>query len=211
MKLLIAIPALDYVHIDFVDCLQKLIVRLKNDGVDFEVKINSGTLVYIARDKLVCHAINNGFTHVLWLDADMVFPDSLLDDLMFSGKDFVTGICHSRRKPYVSCMFKNIHNIERFEEYPNDTFQIAGCGFACVLMTVEILRTVMINNNGKCFLPTAKLSEDLAFCQRVNGQGFEIWCEPTARVGHIGPVTIWPEDGERYRGEILGLDGKKLE
>jgi hypothetical protein len=41
MKLLIAIPSLDYIHVDFVNCLQKLIIRLKDDGVNFEVKIIS--------------------------------------------------------------------------------------------------------------------------------------------------------------------------
>ena len=89
-----------------MDCLIKLVARLKDDGADFEVKILSGTLVYAARDKLAHHAIDNRFTHVLWLDADMIFNDDLLEDLMFSGKNFVTAICHARRKPYVPCFFK---------------------------------------------------------------------------------------------------------
>lgn len=203
MRLLIAIPALDYVHIEFVDCLQKLIIRLKNDGVDFEVKIISGTLVYTARDKLACHAINNGFTHVLWLDADMIFTDALLDDLMFSGKDFVTGICHSRRKPYVSCLFKDIVNVVRFEEYPKDTFQIAGCGFACVLITTEILKDVQMTY-GTCFLPQKTLGEDLAFCDRARSLNYKIYAEPSVRLGHIGHVTIYPEDHERYMQSIEG-------
>jgi hypothetical protein len=211
-KLLIAIPCYDSCRPEFVASLTTLEKRLNNDGIPFDVGIISGTLVYMARDALARHAVNNDYTHVLWLDCDMVFGDSILEDLMMCGKDMVCGRFISRHNPYLPTIFSSLTpEVKRITEIPEETFRIYACGFACVLMTVEILRTVMINNNGKCFLPTAKLSEDLAFCQRVNGQGFEIWREPTARVGHIGPVTIWPEDGERYRGEILGLDGKKLE
>jgi hypothetical protein len=75
---------------------------------------------------------------------------------------------------------------------------------------VQALGDVMNNNHGTCFLPTNRASEDLAFCQRATGLGYEIWCEPTARVGHIGAVAIWPEDGKRFRGDIQGLEGKTL-
>ena len=37
-----------------------------------------------------------------------------------------------------------------------------------------------------------KFGEDLAFCWRANNTGAEIWCEPTARCGHIAHVPIWP-------------------
>lgn len=201
MKLLIAIPSLDYIHVDFVNCLQKLIIRLKDDGINFDVKIISGTLVYTARDKLANHAIENGFTHVLWLDADMIFNDSLLDDLMFSGKPFVTGICHSRRKPFVSCVFRSLETLERFEVYPHDTFEIAGCGFACVLISTDILRDVRTSYQ-TCFLPTKNLGEDLAFCQRASSLGYKIYAEPSVRMGHIGHITIYPEDHERYMQSV---------
>ena len=202
MKLLIAVPAHDYIHVDFVKCLMKLTEKLKKDGVDFEYMINSGTLVYIARDKLARHAINNNFTHVLWLDADMVFEDTILDDLMFSGKDFVTGIAHARRKPYLSCIFKSLITCEHITEYPSEPFRIAGCGFACVLIKTEILKDVMMSFK-TCFLPQMSLGEDLAFCDRAHYCGYEIWAEPTVRLGHIGHVAIYPEDHERYMDTIV--------
>lgn len=211
-KLLIAIPCYDTMRPEFVISLTDLMERLHRDGIPFEVKIIAGTLVYAARDALAKHAVNNEFSHVLWLDCDMVFGDSILDDLMMCGKDMVCGRFISRHNPYLPTIFASLTpEVKRITEIPDDTFRIYACGFACVLMRVEILKDVMVNNNGKCFLPTARLSEDLAFCHRANGQGYEIWCEPTARVGHVGPVTIWPEDGERFRGEIQELEGKKLE
>lgn len=202
MKLLIAIPALDYINVQFMECLVNLITRLKDDGVDFEVKILSGTLVYAARDKLAHHAMDNHFTHVLWLDADMIFTDDLLEDLMFCGKDFVTGVCHARRKPYMPCFFKCLNPVDRFDEYPtNDIFEVAGCGMACVLMKASILYEVMLRF-GTCFCPTPELGEDLAFCDRARQMGHKIYADPSVVIGHIGHVTIYPEDHREYMAKI---------
>ena len=101
MKLLIGVPCVDYMHVEFVKSLAGLIQNLDSYDVDYTLFLNPGSLIHIARDKIASKAINEGFTHVLWLDSDMVFGPELLDDLMFSGKSFVTGICASRRRPYV--------------------------------------------------------------------------------------------------------------
>lgn len=205
MKLLVAVPSLDFMHVDFVRCLTNLIERLHEDGIAFETKLLSGTLVYVARNRLVDHAINNNFTHVLWLDADMVFKPDILDDLMFSGHDFVCGRFNARRKPYIACQFKKLVPIEVVEDYPAETFQIAGTGFGCVLTSVDILKKVA-QLEGSCFLPTSGLGEDLAFCARCHDNGIKMYCEPTAVVGHIGHITIYPEDHARYIATISNYE-----
>lgn len=203
MKLLIGIPSTDFLHVEFMKSLTNLILRLKDDKIDFKVHFESGTLVYVARDNIARKAINENYTHVLWLDSDMVFTDDLLDTLMFCGKPFVCGIFHSRRKGYHSALFKNINlnDLERFEDYPSEPFRVAGCGFAGVLIETHILRDVMYRD-GTCFLPLMQYGEDLAFCKRCVEMGFEIWAEPTAVMGHVGHITIYPEDHEKWKAEV---------
>ncbi len=200
-KLLVAIPTLDFVHSAFVESLVKLQKRLSLECVDYEVCIISGTLVYVARDKLACEAINSDYTHVLWLDSDMVFQPDIYTDLLDTGKDFVTGIYHARRPGHQSCIFKrcdDLDHLERFQEYPRETFEIGGCGFGCVLIKTEILKAVQYNYK-TCFLPKAQFGEDIAFCNRARAMGFKIWCEPTVQCGHIGHITVYPEDQEKWR------------
>ena len=203
MKLLIGIPSLDYMHTEFVKSLSALIIRLKNDKVDFDVHIESGTLVYKARDAIASKAVNEGYTHVLWFDADMVFTDDIFDTLNFHGKDFICGIFHARRPGYHSCLFKSLDlkHLERFEEYPTDVFEIAGCGFACVLVSVEVLKAVF-HRYGSCFLPLKYYGEDLAFCMRAHQVGYKIYADPTARVGHVGHITIYQEDHEKWKAGL---------
>lgn len=207
MRLLIGIPSYDYMHAEFVKCLTALVDRVAKMGIYYETFICNGTLVYIARDKIARKAINEQFTHVLWLDADMIFKPSLLDDLLDCGKDFVTGIAHSRRKPFASCLFKTLNDdgtFERYEgDYPLEPFQVAGCGFACVLIKTEVLRDVQFANM-TCFLPFPEWGEDLSFCRRAKALGHQIWAEPTVQLGHIGHEVVWPEDHQKYLESLKG-------
>ena len=203
MKLLIAIPTLDYIHVEFMRRLLNLQKMLNERGVDYEIKIQSGTLVYLAREELTSYAIGEGFSHVLWLDSDMVFEEDIIDDLYDTGKDFVCGIFHARRPGHQSCIFKNLTPPDRYhwDEYPTDTFKIKGCGMAATMVSTEIMKAVR-TQFGSCFNPDFRLGEDLAFCKRVDMMGLEMWCEPTVRVGHIGHLTIYPEDEGRYMNNL---------
>ena len=200
MKLLIAVPTLENVPVDFMESLMNLACHLKDEDVNFKLKIESGTLVYFARENLARYAIANRFSHVLWLDSDMVFNEQIVEDLQFCGEDIVTGIAHSRRPPFSSCLFTQIYpGVEKWKgEYPRRAFKVAACGMACCLMKTEVLETVY-NKCGNCFQPMTDpmvYGEDVAFCYKAGKCGFDIWAEPTVRVGHIGRRTIWPEDAE---------------
>ena len=193
MRLLIAVPTTDYLHVDFVKSLVGLADELERRKIEHKVELQSGTLVYIARNKLASKAVNEGYTHVLWLDSDMVFSEKIVDDLLFCGKEMVCGAFVSRRPPYGACVYHSIQKnmIEKVHDFGTKPFRVDGCGFACVLMTVELLQAVMLKFN-TAFQPTDYYGEDLAFCWRVGQIGREIWCEPTARVGHIAHVPVWP-------------------
>ena len=191
-RLLIAIPTTDYVPADFVKSLAKLQQELGRRGVAYDVEVQSGTLVYIARNRLANKAINENYTHVLWIDSDMVFGEKVLEDLMDVGKEMVCGAFVSRRPPYGPCIYSSIEEnaIEKVKEFGTRPFRVDGCGFALVLTSVDLLQA-MTQKFGTCFQPTPYYGEDLAFCWRVKQLGREIWCEPTVRPGHIAHVPVY--------------------
>lgn len=194
-RLLIAVPTTDYMHAEFVRSLMKLTEHLQREGIRHETEIVAGTLVYLARDKLACKVINEGFTHILFIDSDMVFDESIVETLRFSGKEFICGAFQSRRPPYGPCIYSRLKPLEKIREYGLQPFRIDGCGMACTMISAEILKEVQ-SRHGTCFSPEiydgVKYGEDLAFCWRVKEIGKEMWCDPTARVGHIAHVPIWP-------------------
>ena len=191
MKLMIAIPTTDYMHASFVQSLIRLTGWLMEKPVDHTVELVAGTLVYLARDKLARKAVNDGFTHVLWLDSDMVFSENIMEDLTFINQDFVCGAFQSRRPPYNSCIFKTLKPLERVKDYGLEPFRVEGCGMACTLVSTEVMKAVLMQF-GSCFVPMEDFGEDLAFCVRARKLNYQIWCDPTVRVGHIAHVPIWP-------------------
>lgn len=195
MRLMIAVPTTDYVHADFLKSLVGLTAELNRKHIAHDVEIAAGTLVYIARNRLACRAINEGYTHVLWLDSDMVFGNKVVEDLLFCEKEMVCGAFVSRRPPYGPCVYTSIEkgNIEKVKDFGTEPFRVDGCGFACVLTEVELLKAVQMKY-GDSFTPTEYYGEDLAFCRRVKDIGREIWCEPTVRPGHIAHVPVYAGD-----------------
>ena len=191
-RLLIAVPTTDYIPADFVKSLAKLQQELGRRGIAYDVEIQSGTLVYIARNRLANKAVNERYTHVLWIDSDMVFGETVYEDLMDVGKEMVCGAFVSRRPPYGPCIYTSIKEnaIEKVKDFGIRPFRVDGCGFALVLTSVELLQAVN-QKFGTCFQPTPYYGEDLAFCWRVKQLGREIWCEPTVRPGHIAHVPVY--------------------
>ena len=191
-RLLVAVPTTDYIHADFVKSLAKLQQHLGKQQWAYDVEILSGTLVYFARNKLANKAINERYTHVLWLDSDMTFNETVVDDLMDVGKEMVCGAFVSRRPPYGPCVYTSIeiNKIQKVKNFGMKPFRVDGCGFACVLTSTELLQDVT-RRFGQCFQPMEYYGEDLAFCWRVKNIGREIWCEPTVRPGHIAHVPVY--------------------
>lgn len=172
---------------------------MKEDGVDVDVKFQGDSLVHMGRDAISDYAIGNKYSHVLWLDADMVFDDDIYSKLSSTGKDFVSGIAHGRRPPHRSCLFKQLGpKVIRYEnEYPSELFEVAACGFGCVFIKVDILKEVK-KRHFYSFLPTMDLGEDLAFCKRATDLGYRIYAHPGVVLGHMSHKPIYPED---YMGE----------
>lgn len=193
---MVAIPTLDYMHQKFVESLTNLTKQLCESGIEFDICFERGTLVYIARDKLVKKAINENYTHVLWLDADMVFEPDIIDILLDMKKDMVCGLFRGRHDKRMVCLYSSLEPITRYEaldsnpELLNDILEVDACGFGCVLTSVKMLEKIFYENDFTCFSPFRTMGEDLSFCYRAKQLGYDIYCNPRVGVGHIGNGII---------------------
>lgn len=202
MKLMIAVPCAEAMPARFVECLEALMARLRAEGVDFELRIKAQTLVYLAREALAAEAIGGGFTHILWLDSDMVFGPDVLDRLAAHHLPMVCGVYCSRRPPYRLCAFRSLVPVSVADISGGGVVEIAGCGFGCVLMEAGVIESVL-SRCGSAFTPTRQFGEDLAFCVRVHDCGGRMYCDCGVRIGHIARIAVWPEERE----ELAALRG----
>lgn len=190
-NLFIAVPTLDYVHYRFMECLVNLTDYLSDMRIPHHVEIRGGTLIYLARDWLVRKAAQNGYSHMLWLDADMVFDVDIVEKLSAVGKPIVSAVCRSRHKGMNTTLYETLKPNKKYLDYPDGEFRIEGCGFACVLAETKAMARVM-DNTGTCFLPTLDYGEDLAFCERAKKHNIVMAATSDAVIGHIGQAIVMP-------------------
>lgn len=196
MKTLIAIPAMDQNPVGFTSSL----ATLDKQG-DVAVSFLIGSLIYDSRNKLAVQAIKGGFDYVMWFDSDMVFESDTMTRLqkhLQDGYDIVTGLYFRRTPPYTPVLFSKLEvredgigvDFADYNDYPSDRlFEVAGCGFGCVIMKTEVLVDIF-SNTGNMFQPFASAGEDIAFCIRARERGYKIFCDPTVKLGHVGHAVI---------------------
>ena len=198
-KILIAVPCMDMVSARFAQSL----TTMKKVG-QCTVSFLIGSLIYDSRNKLAGLAVEMDADYILWLDSDMVFRPDTLERMMtvldeHPEIDVLSGLYFRRGQPFSPVLFKTLEVNEQgtldwsdYEELPNELFEIAGCGFGCVLMRTDMLLDIAGKEGaGRWFTPIADAGEDCAFCIRARREGYKIYCDPTVDCGHMAytPVT----------------------
>lgn len=201
---MIAVPCMDQVPAQFMQS----IATLKKVGACV-VATQVGSLIYTSRNNLAALAIKNAVDYILWLDSDMVFPPTTLEVMLKTIKEqgddvILTGMYCRRVAPYHPTIFKTLEiEDERatwtdYEEIPDGLFEVAGCGFGCVLAPTSAFVDVQAKF-GRMFSPIGDVGEDLSFCWRARQCGWKIICDPSIELGHVGHNIITREFWEEYK------------
>lgn len=197
MKTFIAVPSFEQVPTLFCQSLA-LLQRAGDTEIGFEV----GSLVYTARNKLARLAIQSEADQVLWLDSDMVFRPTLLQEMtkvrLDNNIDMLTAVCFRRKPPYTPCLFDRLEqrkdgkgaSYTAYMSVPDGIFKVGGCGFAGVLMGTDVLLSVANKFNGMMFDPMPGFGEDVAFCWRARQCGYEIYADSDIELGHVGSCIV---------------------
>ena len=203
MKTLIAIPAMDTVPTQFCSALSML-----NKLGDCVVSFNVGSLVYTSRNKLAQTAIQMDTDYIFWLDSDMVFNPDILERMMNTMQekklDILSGLYFRRVPPYTAVLFDKLEIVDgkceftNFDEVPQEMFKAGGVGFGCVLMKTDVAFDVY-SEYLDMFSPIASVGEDLSFCWRARQCGYDIWVDPSVKLGHVGHCVVTEDFAMAYQ------------
>lgn len=204
MKIMIAVPCMDTVPVQFCQSL-----ALLHKVGECTLMMNPGSLVHTSRNDLAVRSIQMEADYVFWMDSDMTFPQDTLvrmvDTLKKNDLDILTGLYFRRKPPYSPVLFDRLDikkdgvcSWTEFEAIPDHLFEVGGCGFGCVLMSTEVFLSVQ-SEHGYMFTPIGNNGEDVAFCVRARQCGYKIWCDPSIVCGHIGHTVINDEFYTAYK------------
>lgn len=172
-------------------------------------RVIGGESVEKARNYLVRMALEQGATHLLFVDDDNPPPQDTLAKFLEADKDIICAPVLTRHEPFVPCVFKateipdnpelkGYEHLTKIDTTGGTLVKVDACGMACTLIKREVLEKLYPKYEGTPFAfsrepmnPTPdgkskrEMSEDVTFCERATDEGFEIWCDTTIRPVHF--------------------------
>ncbi len=189
-KILIGVCSGESLKAETMLCLFQLLGTTKQNAI-FSLQI--GGYKPFNMNRLVQAARDNGATHILNIDSDMMFEPDVLDRLLKHDKAIVgvnyraRGTKEDQDYPYSTVKFGRIEEYEerKPEDFPTKLFNCSAVGLGICLMKMTIfdkLPKPYFYTKEKDILVT----EDIVFCQDAQKAGFKVWCDPEIPVKHIG-------------------------
>lgn len=208
MSLVALVPVANAMEPECEASLQKLRAR----GVKVRV-FRGASAIDQVRSTMAHDALADGFTELLWVDADIAFEPSDVDLLLSHDQPVVCGIYPKKgARAFASRLLPETRELVFGAGGGLLEIQYAGGGFTLVRSSVyrtmqEKLALPTCNTQFNApmvpfYMPLVKetpegawyLAEDFAFCERARQAGFSIYADTRIRLRHIGRYAYQWED-----------------
>lgn len=222
LRITIGVPSPERVDTRFSKSLLDLIFHSWLEFVIFPVNM-IGSRIVLNRNQIVEEAKRNKSDYILWIDADGVFPPTVLKKLLAHDKE-VVGATTSRRvgeNRGPAAYPLDVSSIHPFQQLVPMKFM----GFPCMLTKMSIFdkierpyfaeppRRLIGVFEGKEYMSAEDMyhdviPEDEYFCYQLRKAGIEILCdmELTMQIGHIGSKIFYvhnPLPPSQMSGELI--------
>lgn len=174
-----------------------LVHAVRNVPFNVDMVIRKGCDIVGSRTWLVTKAIEAKATHILFVDSDMYFPPvkhedgrmmSPIQKLLEEDKDIIGAPYNFRQLPQKSTATPLDADADLTKPYKVSSI---GTGFLLVKTDVFWKRGTG-KNEDEWFLFGRKedgeliFGEDAWFCRNAIKRGYDVWCDPTLGIKHIG-------------------------
>ena len=207
-KLFVALPAYDFkVSLKLAVSLARLAQQLPHHGIELNIGSICGcSVVSRARNLLVKDFLESNSTDLMFIDADINFePEDVLRLMAWASdpkKGIVGGVPRTRKtnKVYIAQLDQDEEGLTMNKMGLVRAKRIAT---AFMLVRREVFER-LVNENPQWnyydhssdrqlnavfdFLVTEEgyMGEDYLFCDRARAIGYEVWIDPTIKLGHMG-------------------------
>ncbi len=167
-----------------------------------------GPRVDMLRNQACEVAIGRDYSHLIFLDADMVWPTTVIHDLLkYHDVGIVAGLYVLKGPPYSPVHLIDQHEkdglqmFHRAVKYGKELVPVDVVGMGCTIIPVAGLKEMAKSNwfeyqNDQHGMP--RVSEDVPFCLKAKAVGIDRFMDPTIRCGHITTQVIDHRWNERY-------------
>lgn len=189
MKILVGVPCYKTIS---ARTAYSLISVLKNPDYETEVIFQEGVFVHQNQNIIAEYAVLKEFDYVFFVEHDMIFEPLTLSKLLADNKDIVGASYNYRSEPRCPMVFKLNEKNElvgmTYRELPKETFKCGAIPTGLTLIKTSVFEKLTkpyffykYNEEG-----IMEASQDIYFSNKARAADFEIWCNPTIEVGHLG-------------------------
>ena len=189
-SILIAIPTARNIEPETFKSIYNLVVP---EGYTVDFQYFFGYNVDQVRN-LIADWTVRGYDYLFSVDSDIAFTPDTLVKLLAHDCDIVTGL-YIQRKPgqhilevYEHNQYGGVANIPYDKIRDQGLVEIASCGFGCVLVKSEVMRSIGYPQfkYHSAIDHANTISEDVDFCKKAIAKGFRLWADTTIKCRHIG-------------------------
>jgi len=174
------------------------------------------------RDSSIELARREGFSHVLFLDADMVWPTDTLSRMLRHAGDpmaIVCGLYVIRTPPYspvaMSGRFREegsaVNQFYYQLEYGKELVEVDVVGMGCCLIPLSVFDAIGPrpwfeygnDDNG-----WPRVTEDVPFCLKAKEAGYRVCLDPTVKCGHVQPMVVDDRWHRRYQTSMAATTAR---
>ena len=158
---------------------------IQSKGLVTDILMRQGSDITSARTWVIQKAIEDGATHVLFVDHDMVFPPTALTTHLEAKKDIIGTEYFKRKFP------KEATFVPLDKHSTHELYKAKFCGTGLMLIDLNIFKTMAKPwfNIGRDSQGQVAIGEDAWMCLSAQDIGHEVWIDPQIQVGHIGSYT----------------------
>lgn len=177
MRISVGLPTYRTVSSKTLSCLLWLVQFERHD---FSFSVREQHSIPHNRNKIVEEGKQSDY--ILFVDSDMTFPEDTLKRLLAHDKDIV-GIDSSYKELPLQSTVKH-----DYPELPKELCKVRAVGGGILLVKTSVFEKlnkpyfVMEHNEDGLI----SKGEDVYFCEKAKEAGYEIWCDPTIKIGHLG-------------------------
>jgi hypothetical protein len=194
-------PAMDMCHTGFAMCLahmvQKTLLQPPENLEALTINSFGVSILPFGRQVLAKTAIEQGVTHMLWIDSDMEFPSDML--LRFLKRDEpIIGInAMNRRKPFRNTAMTGPDEPLVTTQDSSGLEKVYRMGFGVVWMAVEVVERMELPWFEFVWVPEVSLfmGEDYSFFEKAKTLGYELYVDHdiSKQVYHLGTFGYNPQ------------------
>jgi hypothetical protein len=198
----LAIPLFEPIAPSAMTSIIALVRHATASGLLQGLFFTDGLFYDVARNTLVADVLGSAgrFTHVLWIDSDMVVPIDALERLLAANRPVAGGLYHTKRGNLHPAVFA-LEPLRAFEGRLEGTARVDGFGLGCALVRTSVYEEMAAAFGDRRWHVLAyETGEDAWFFQRCKKLGVEVWIDTSVQCGHVRDQAVTTADWLAGRG-----------